>query len=208
MICISPPTPFVRKSGDAMSGDLNMGAHNITGVGTVDGVDVSAHAANVANPHTVTKTQVGLSAVVNKEQVAKDGTIAMTGNLTFTGAQTVDGRDISADVLSAYTDKDLDENVLLKAHAYKAPCDGIASVWINLAAGQAWVKGYVGLTNDPEGAGFLIKHLTQDTEGQGYKVGFDLQVAKNEYFEITTSDDIPVIRWKCWGAMNKPVDYD
>jgi len=36
MISISPPTPFVRKSGDVMTGDLNMTATKL-----VDGIDVS-----------------------------------------------------------------------------------------------------------------------------------------------------------------------
>ena len=92
----------VAKDGTvAMTGNLNMGNQHIVTVGNIDGVDVSSlksshdsHVANSSNPHSVTKAQVGLSVVLNKIQVAKDGTIAMTGNLDM-GANLVDGLDVS-----------------------------------------------------------------------------------------------------------------
>jgi len=93
----------VAKDGTvSMSGNLNMGNQQIVTGGNVDGVDVSvlksghdSHLANSSNPHSVTKSQVGLSLVVNKIQVAKDGSIAMTGSLAMGGGLTVDGVDVS-----------------------------------------------------------------------------------------------------------------
>ncbi len=54
---------------------------NIAVTGTVDGVDVSAHAADTSNPHSVTKAQVGLG---NVENVALS-TWAGSTNLTTLG---------------------------------------------------------------------------------------------------------------------------
>lgn len=110
--------------------------------------------------------------------------------------------------LSAYCTDDSESNAMLKAHAYKAVTPGVASVFCYMTAGLAWIKGYVGATSDPVGAGTLIHRRSQDTEGQGYYVGFDLHVAKDEYFEITTSADTPTIRWISLGTLSKPVDQD
>ena len=79
-----------------------------------DAAVVAAHVANVSNPHTVTKSQVGLGSVLDKEQVAKDGTVAMTGSLSLGAGLTVDGRDISAMVRAkiltgTYTGDDNDD---------------------------------------------------------------------------------------------------
>jgi hypothetical protein len=76
-------TQYLLASGArALTGALNMGGFAIDSVGNVDGVDVStlssnytAHAANVSNPHSVTKTQVGLGEVANLK-VKLDATAA------------------------------------------------------------------------------------------------------------------------------------
>lgn len=110
--------------------------------------------------------------------------------------------------MSAYTTEDSDGNAMLKAHAYRAVNAGVVDVFCSLTASAAWIRGYVGLTNDPEGAGTLIHRRTQDTEGQGYSAGFTLHVAQGEYFEITTSADTPTILWKSFGVLKKPVDHN
>jgi len=55
-----------------------------------------AHMASTSNPHSVTKSQVGLGNVTNDAQLALAGG-TMTGNIGFSSTQTVDGRDVSAD---------------------------------------------------------------------------------------------------------------
>ena len=62
---------------------------NITVSGTVDGVDVSGHAASTSNPHGVTKTQVGLGNVTNNAQVKKIAT-SVNGNLLVWSGTTGD----------------------------------------------------------------------------------------------------------------------
>ena len=55
-------TQYLALDGfDSMGGDLNMGTENITNVGTVDGVDVSAHAGASSGVHGVAGNVVGTS---------------------------------------------------------------------------------------------------------------------------------------------------
>ena len=109
--------------------------------------------------------------------------------------------------LSAYTDEDSDGNVLLKGpgHSYKAATDGLVYVYILTGAAGTSLKGYVGLTDDPIGAGMLIQPINIPV--LNYDVPIQFAVAKDEYFEITTSST-PVILWKSFGTLSKPVDQD
>ena len=64
----------VAKAGDTMTGDLTV--PNLVTAGNVDGRDVSvdgstldSHVADMTNPHTVTKAQVGLTNVTDDAQL-------------------------------------------------------------------------------------------------------------------------------------------
>jgi hypothetical protein len=107
--------------------------------------------------------------------------------------------------LSAYTDEDSNTDVMLKDHAYKAATDGLVYVYILTGAAGTSLKGYVGLTNDPAGAGTLIQPINIPV--LNYDVPINFAVAKDEYFEVTTSST-PVILWKSIGTLLKPVDQD
>jgi len=110
--------------------------------------------------------------------------------------------------MSPYTVEDSDGNALLRAHAYEAVSAGSVHVYCLLGLGDKWIKGYVGVTNNPPGEGNPIQWQSQDTEGQGCYVSFSLDVAKGEYFEITTSADTPVINWKSYCTLKKPIDHN
>ncbi|QLG29983.1 hypothetical protein HUG10_20465 (plasmid) [Halorarum halophilum] len=73
---------WVDVGGDTMSGDLNLGGNNITGLGTVDGVDVSAHAGDTS-AHHAKYTDSEAVAAVNAESSLS---VSITGD-----ADTVDG---------------------------------------------------------------------------------------------------------------------
>jgi len=55
----NPAGDFLLRDGSvAMTGNLDMGGNNIINVSEVDGVDISAHVADVSNPHVVGADQV------------------------------------------------------------------------------------------------------------------------------------------------------
>lgn len=61
--------------GRAMTGNLQMGAHNITGVGTIDGVDVSAHGSR-HNPGAIDAITVGTPVAVLIGEAPAEGSNA------------------------------------------------------------------------------------------------------------------------------------
>lgn len=106
--------------------------------------------------------------------------------------------------LSAYTNEDSDGIVMYKAHAYLAATDGVVVGYI---FSQLGFEAYVGLTDNPAGEGYLLQRQYGGVSGQ-YK-SFSFEVAKNEFFEITTAAaGQPVIYWKSRGTLSKPVDQD
>lgn len=106
--------------------------------------------------------------------------------------------------LSRYTNKDSDENVLLIAHAYKAQTAGVAYGSVNLNTGNA-CSLYVGLTNDPLGAGERIEQF--DTGSTTFPVSLSAHVAKGEYFEFICPQTV-TIKWKSFWELKKPIDYN
>jgi len=107
--------------------------------------------------------------------------------------------------LSAYTDEDSDSNTLVKAHAYLAATGGEVYVRCALATNGNNVKGYIGATTDPAGAGTLIQ--TQEAAKNSDTKSFCMSVGESQYFEITTPDS-PIILWRSRGTLSKPVDQD
>jgi len=92
--------------------DVDLGAKNLLTSGTVDGVDVSdlnssytSHAANTSNPHSVTKSQVGLGNVENTALSSWPGTTNIT-TLGTIGTGTWQGTPI-ANAYVAGLDQDL-----------------------------------------------------------------------------------------------------
>jgi hypothetical protein len=108
--------------------------------------------------------------------------------------------------LSAYTDEDSDSQTLIFGHAYKAATAGWVSAYNTDLDAGTFLRVYVGLTNDPAGAGDLIQEMEPD--GTDRTKSVCALVAKDEYFEVTCSRANTVIRWKSFGTLSKPIDQD
>jgi len=109
--------------------------------------------------------------------------------------------------LSAYTDEDSDNNAMLKTHAYKAATSGIVEAYVTPSGVGQNIRGYVGATDDPVGAGTQIQYRSID--GAGNVIGFTMHVAEDEYFELRTSSANAInIQWKSYGTLSKPIDQD
>lgn len=108
--------------------------------------------------------------------------------------------------LSAYTDEDSESNTMLKSHAYLAATDGCAYAYVT-NENTKFLRGYVGATDDPVGAGDMIDQSYSITGSA--RAGVAMEVAEGEYFEVTyDGSNTPVIRWKSRGTLSKPVDQD
>lgn len=106
---------------------------------------------------------------------------------------------------SAYTNKDSDNNTMLKSHAYKAATAGFVFAWdVGLDSGE-FIYVYVDSTSDPAGVGDLIQISQSGSADTALSVcAF---VAKDEYFEIVTYTTAQ-IKWKSFGLLSNPIDYD
>lgn len=108
--------------------------------------------------------------------------------------------------MSRYTRDDSTDDTMVKAHAYLAVNAGSVHAYVTMTTGGNTLNGYVGLTNDPAGAGDLIRY-----HGMGntvYPISISFDVAKGEYFEVTTSNSDAVIWWKSYGPLKNPIDFN
>ena len=110
--------------------------------------------------------------------------------------------------MSAYTTEDSDGNAMLKDHAYQAVNDGWAVAYELDLDGAEDLYIYVGLTDDPRGAGVIIQRCgNQGVSGAAQSVC--AWVAKGEYFEVRDIGKTPTIRWKSLGLiLQKPIDFN
>ncbi len=118
--------------------------------------------------------------------------------------------------IKAYIDTNLDfsdidpndsePTAMLKAQAYLAATDGfvVASLQGTSTAAED-LKGYIGSTTDPAGAGDLIAMDSPGVNNDAACIAFS--VAAGEYFEITATG-VPTIYWRSRGAYSAPVDQD
>lgn len=160
------------------------------------------------------------------------GTLDVSGNIDPTTYETTNGGFLDEDAMgsdaadkvasqqsikayvdtqiafSVYTNEDSDTNAMLKDHAYLAATDGFVNVMCMLSEVTDELKGYVGATDDPAGAGTQIcRQMTGSTANAA--VTITLHVAAGEYFEIVVvSASTPTIYWKSRGTLSKPVDQD
>lgn len=164
-----------------VAGTLNVaGAAEVTGVATLgDASLLKTSAAPTTDPM-----------IANKKYVDDQITAAIAAYVT----------------LSAYTNLDSENNAMLKSHAYLAASGGCVSALVTNENGK-YLRGYVGTTNDPAGAGDLIDHSGSITGSA--RAGISMEVSEGEYFEVTyNGSNTPTIRWKSRGTLSKPVDQD
>jgi len=103
------------------------------------------------------------------------------------------------------TANDSESNTMLKAHAYLAQTAGFVTTWASSTVGS--LKGYVGTTTNPAGAGTQV---AQNTSGGGTGDPFiSFFVGNGKYFEITQTGGTVTILWTplvSGGAA--PIDQD
>ena len=112
--------------------------------------------------------------------------------------------------LSAITNEDSDGNAMLKAHAYLAQSHGEVNSHVEYTGGNQNISGFVGNTNDPAGAGTKINNDgIPGASAENIRGGVSFDVAKGEYFEITTgSASAATVLWRSFGPLKKPVDFN
>lgn len=117
---------------------------------------------------------------------------------------------IAANVtLSVYTNEDSDGVAMEVDHAYLAATDGFVSALGSDVDATEYMRGFVDNTNDPAGAGTLVRDHYQGTNSHNARVSIYFAVKKGEYFEITTDVGIMGdILWMSMGTLSKPVDQD
>ena len=110
-------------------------------------------------------------------------------------------------VFGEYSREDDEANNMLKAHAYLANQSGIVTAKMEAGAAGHVIRGFIGSTDDPAGAGDVIAR--QQVHGAGYDATITFPVASGKYFEITDSSAAePVIYWHPLGTLVKPTDQD
>lgn len=109
--------------------------------------------------------------------------------------------------LSAYTNEDSDGNAMLKSHAYKAVTEGFVSVKITSTETAGSYTVYVGITDDPVGAGEIVQILEPWIPSGGHNYSMFFAVAKDEYFEVIGRDTVEIL-WKSVGTLSKPIDFN
>jgi len=177
----------------------------ITGTGAISGTDITG-TGNATIGGTLGVT--GVATVAKGSLLASSDaptTDAMIANKKYVDDQ-ISAALASYVTLSAPTNEDSEGNALLKSHAYLAATDGEVSAFVQMTIASHALRGYVGNTNDPAGAG--TKMQEQDMGNTVYHNSIFLTVAKGEYFEITASSGTPTILWRSRGTLSKPIDQD
>ena len=109
--------------------------------------------------------------------------------------------------MSAYSTIDSDGATFLKDHTYLATQAGMVYVTDDMASLEEMTL-YVGLTNDPVGAGLAI--ITHEMGDAGRKRRtISVHVAEGEYFELAMPGGNPNnYYWKGFGTLSAPVDQE
>lgn len=110
--------------------------------------------------------------------------------------------------LSEYTSEDSESNAFLKSHAYKAVGPGTVYASVMLTTGNNNLIVYVGTTSNPAGEGLAIQKCSLTVAASNEWRCVTAKVAKGEYFEITSSSGTPAIKWKSFGTLKKPIDFN
>lgn len=88
------------------------------------------------------------------------------------------------------TPNDSESNAMLIAHAYLAQTAGFVNAFTTLAVGKN-LKGYVGTTTNPAGAGINVDYTEVQTENEALNISF--YVASGKYFEVTSTGTVTIL---------------
>ena len=138
----------------------------------------------------------------------KDGAVFSTDTAPTVDAGVANKKYVDDSIAyGVYTRQDDDSNNMVKAHAYLTNQSGIVTAVMNAGSTGHAIRGYIGSTTDPAGAGDLV--ASQHAAGSGYTSSITFPVASGKYFEITDSSaSEPVIYWHPLGTLVKPTDQD
>ena len=197
---------FIDEDGDAVQ--LTSGG-KLTGAGLLAlSIPAGSYAAvsidvdDIANA-TITVAKMAAAAIVTEAEGV--GSVDDDTALPTDGAvKAYVDEQIAARTFGASTGVDSESNAFEKAHAYSAPTDGIVTAWTTAGNGID-LKGYVGATTDPAGAGTLEAFAT-NYQGDGNFISFP--VPKGKYWEITCNGTLVGVRWRPFGTLSAPVDQD
>lgn len=128
---------------------------------------------------------------------------AMIANKKYVDDEAAKKADVDS-IFGDSTGADSESDDFAKAHAYSAPTDGIVTAWTTIGNGIN-IKGYVGDTDDPAGAGTQEAQCT-NYQGEGNFISFP--VPKDKYWEVTSNGTVDAIRWRAIGTLSAPVDQD
>jgi len=184
---------------------------SITNAGTLvnTGTITASGAVTVGTTLGVTGTFESTGVATLADASLTKTSAAPTTDAMIANKKYVDDQLLTGITLSAYTNEDSEANAMLKAHAYKVATAGQVTAYVQANTINQNLAGYVGLTNDPAGAGDLIQKVSSVSSFGVPLFAISFLVAKDEYFEITTSStNAATIRWKSIGTLSKPVDQD
>lgn len=192
----------------AIASEVNQNFTDVlTALNSFDATNLTGTIA-LARISNLTSSQMSAAFFKDEDDMASDSATAVSSQQAlkaYVGTQIA--ASIASDVtLSAYTNQDSESNAMLKSHAYLAATGGFVAVYVSNQNGKI-LRGYVGSTTNPAGAGTLIQRV-EDGEG-AQSACFSLPVAEGEYFEITyDGSNTPTILWKSMGTLSKPIDQD
>jgi hypothetical protein len=148
-----------------------------------------------------------LDASLASDGTIKDGAVAVTQSQgdNSTKVATTEYADASAPDGDIPVTVDSEANPLEETHAYLTQSTGFVTAWA--VEDSSPLTGYVGITDDPFGAGMLVAQTQGTTAGADPFISFF--VANGKYFEIRITADNVFITWTPFvtGGGN-PIDQD
>lgn len=153
------------------------------------------------------------------------GNVAIDGDLTLNSKLEIDGTsnfndeadfsDVAVDgtfnvggtssILSGPVGTDDDGNGLVDGTTYLAKSDGFVNVWVTRTGGGFYLRGYVGDTTNPVGAGTKVAEDSETSSTGNVHICF--AVGKGKYFSVrkNTATFVDML-WTPFGGTNKNPD--
>lgn len=155
-----------------------------------------AHMTNTSNPHGVTKTQVGLSAVLNKEQLGKDETAVESVKLARTGIRSGESlnnfyNNIFFAVDNGATDSPLTTSTQgLKGFGVRWDDNAASQMVFGHATDDVWVRRKAGVTWQP----WRALYHSGNCNNINADWGANKLTAKNGLFTNTSASPVTIER--------------
>lgn len=181
--------------------DILMNTDKFTVTGATGNV-VSAGTHDVAGLSTLQSLKLATGATPT--EFSTDGTLAGDSDTAVPTEKAVKTYVDDIGTGSAPTNKDSENNAMVKAHAYLSQASGYITAFVSIGSGSI-LNGYIGETTDPAGAGTLV-NSSNAANGQG--TNLMMFVPKATYFEITVADTPTIIWTPIIAGVGNPIDQD